>query len=250
MTLWGYDLWAVTLAFSRIGTLVMLMPGIGEAAVPARARLGFALLLSIMLAPQVAPAPDDVWGASGQVISELAVGFVLGGVARILMTGLATAGQIFGLETGLSFAQTADPLSGTTGGQAGQIISVFLGLLGTVLVFATNLHHVFIRGIVESYVAFAPGKGFSVGDASDFALEAFSDAFRIGLQIAAPVVVAGFVFRIGLGVLARLAPSIQVFFVAMPLNILGGFIVLTLGLSSGMLVWLDRLQHYASSGWR
>jgi flagellar biosynthetic protein FliR len=250
MTLWGYDLWAVTLAFARIGTLVMLMPGIGEAAVPARARLGLALLLSIMLAPQVAPAPDDVWGASGQVISELAVGFVLGGVARILMTGLATAGQIFGLETGLSFAQTADPLSGTNGGQAGQIISVFLGLLGTVLVFATNLHHMFIRGIVESYTTFAPGKGFSVGDASDFALEAFSDAFRIGLQIAAPVVVAGFVFRIGLGVLARLAPSIQVFFVAMPLNILGGFIVLTLGLSSGMLVWLDRLQHYASSGWR
>ena len=249
MTLWGYDLWAVTLAFARIGSLVMLMPGIGEAAVPARARLGFALLLSVMLAPQVAPAPGDVWGASGQVISEIAVGLVLGGVARILMTGLATAGQIFGLETGLSFAQTADPLQGAAG-QAGQIVSVFLGLLGTTLVFATNLHHVFLRGIVESYSTFAPGKGFSVGDASDFALAAFVDAFRIGLQIAAPVVVAGFVFRLGLGVLARMAPSIQVFFVAMPLNILGGFIVLTLGLSAGMLVWLDRLQHYATSGWR
>ncbi len=247
MTLWGYDLWSVTLAFSRIGALVMLMPGIGEGAVPARARLGFALLLSIMLAPQVAAAPGDVWGASGQVISEIAVGLVLGGVARILMTGLATAGQIFGLETGLSFAQTADPMQG---GQGGQIVSVFLGLLGTTLVFATNLHHVFLRGIVESYTTFAPGKGFSVGDASDFALSGFADAFRIGLQIAAPVVVAGFVFRLGLGVLARLAPSIQVFFVAMPLNILGGFIVLTLGISSGMLVWLDRLQHYASSGWR
>ena len=247
MTLWGYDLWSVTLAFARIGTLVMLMPGIGEAAVPGRARLGFAVLLSIMLAPQVASAPGDVWGASGIVISEVAVGFVLGGVARILMTGLATAGQIFGLETGLSFAQTADPLQGQ---QAGQIVSVFLGLLGATLVFATNLHHVFLLGIRDSYTAFAPGKGFSVGDASDFALDAFSDAFRIGLQIAAPVVVAGLVFRLGLGILARLAPSIQVFFVAMPLNILGGFIILTLGLSSGMLVWLDRLQHYAAAGWR
>lgn len=247
MTIWGYDLWSVTLAFARIGTLVMLMPGIGESSVPSRVRLGFAVLLSIMLAPQVAPAPGDVWGASGMVIAEVAVGFVLGGVARILMTGLSTAGQIFGLETGLSFGQTADPLQGE---QAGQIVAVFLGLLGVTLVFATNLHHVFLLGIRDSYKVFPPGKGFSVGDASDFALDAFTDAFRIGLQIAAPVMVAGLVFRLGLGVLARLAPSIQVFFVAMPLNILGGFIVLTLGLSSGMLVWLDRLQHYAAAGWR
>jgi flagellar biosynthesis protein FliR len=246
MALWGYDLWSVTLAFARIGSLVMLMPGLGEAAVPARARLGFALLLSIMLAPQVAPAPDDVWGASGIVIGEIAVGLVLGGVARILMTGLATAGQIFGLETGLSFAQTADP---TQAGQ-GQVIAVFLGLMGIALVFATNLHHVFIRGIADSYSVFAVGKPFPVGDAADFAVEAFSDAFRIGLQIAAPVVLAGLVFRLGLGVLARLAPSIQVFFVAMPLNIMGGFIILTLGLSSGMLVWLDRLQAFGVAGWR
>lgn len=249
MTLWGYDLWSVTLAFARIGSLVMLMPGVGEAAVPGRARLGFALLLSIMLAPTVAPAPADVWGASGLVIGEIAVGITLGGVARILMTGLATAGQIFGLETGLSFAQTADPIA-SQNGQAGQIIAVFLGLMGTTLVFATNLHHVFIRGIADSYSAFAVGKPFPVGDAADFALEAFSDAFRIGLQIAAPVVVAGFVFRLGLGVLSRLAPSIQVFFVAMPLNIMGGFIILTLGLSTGMLVWLDRLQSFGAAGWR
>lgn len=246
MTLWGYDLWSVTLAFARIGSLVMLMPGLGEAAVPARARLGFALLLSIMLAPQVAPAPDDVWGASGIMIGEIAVGLVLGGVARMLMTGLATAGQIFGMETGLSFAQTADP----TQAGSGQVISVFLGLMGIALVFATNLHHVFIRGIADSYQVFGVGKPFPVGDAADFAVDAFSDAFRIGLQIAAPVVVAGLVFRLGLGVLSRLAPSIQVFFVAMPLNIMGGFIILTLGLSSGMLVWLDRLQAFGMAGWR
>jgi flagellar biosynthetic protein FliR len=246
MTLWGFELWAVTLAFARIGALVMLMPGLGEAAVPARARLGFALLLSIMLAPEVAPAPASLWGASGQIISELAVGLVLGGVARIMMTALATAGQIFGLETGLSFAQTTDP----TQGQAGQIIGVFLGLLGVTLVFATNLHHVFLLGIRDSYQVFAVGKPFSVGDAADFALGGFADAFRIGLQIAAPVVVAGLIFRLGLGVLARLAPTIQVFFIAMPLNILGGFVILTLGLSAGMLVWLDSMEKYAGGGWR
>lgn len=241
MTLWGYDLWAVTLAFARIGAVVMLMPGVGEASVPARARLGFALLLAIMLAPEIPSAPPSLFGASGAIVGEIAIGIVLGGVARIVMTALATAGQIFALETGLSFAQTADPLLG----QVGQIVSVFLGLLGTTLVFATDLHHVFLLGIRDSYAVFAPGRPIPVGDGADLALGAFADAFRIGLQIAAPVVVAGLVFRLGLGVLARLAPSIQVFFVALPLNILGGFVVLTLGLSAGMLVWLDALQTYA-----
>jgi flagellar biosynthetic protein FliR len=246
LTLWGFDIWAIALAFARIGALVMLMPGLGEAAVPARVRLGFALLLSIMLAPNAAPQPDDVWAASGQVISEIAVGLTLGGVARILMTGLATAGQIFGLETGLAFAQINDP----TATQAGQIISVFLGLMGVTLVFATNLHHLFIGGIRDSYEVFAPGKAPIMGDAAELALRAFSDAFRIGVQIAAPVIVAGLVFRLGLGVLARLTPQIQVFFVALPLNIMGGFLILALGLSAGMLVWLERLQTHAAGGWR
>jgi flagellar biosynthesis protein FliR len=127
-------------------------------------------------------------------------------------------------------------------------VSVFLGLLGVTMVFATNLHHLFLLGIRDSYRIFTPGAPFPVSDAADYALMGFAEAFRIGLQIAAPVIVAGFVFRLGLGVLARLAPSIQVFFVAMPLNILGGLVILTLGLSAGMLVWIDALQRYAAPG--
>lgn len=85
----------------------------------------------------------------------------------------------------------------------------------------------------------------SAGDALQAALRAFGDSFRIGVQIAAPLMLAGIVFRLGLGVLNRLIPQIQVFFVAMPANVLGGFIIFALALSTGMLLWLDRLQVFA-----
>ncbi len=58
---------------------------------------------------------------------------------------------------------------------------------------------------------------------------------------------AGLVYRIGLGVLSRLIPTIQVFFVAMPINVLGGFVIFALALSAGVLVWLDRLQTFAQT---
>jgi flagellar biosynthetic protein FliR len=246
LTLYGVSLWAGALLFVRIGTLVMLLPGLGEASVPPRARLGLAIMLTALLAPllqgAVPPPPDDPFAMTGIVVSELFVGLMFGACARLLMTGLATAGQIMGLETGLSFAQTADP----TMSQTGQLFAVFLGVFGIALVFATDLHHAFLRGIVGTYSILAPGAAASPGDAAQLAVDVTAQSFRVGLQVAAPVIVGGLIFRVGLGVLARLIPTIQVFFVALPLQILGGFFLIALGLSAGMIVWLDSLQQYAS----
>ncbi|HVY02533.1 MAG TPA: flagellar biosynthetic protein FliR, partial [Caulobacterales bacterium] len=183
-----------------------------------------------------------VGAMAAMVTAEIAVGLLLGGVARMLMTALGTAGQIVGLETGLAFAQTTDP----TQGQAGQLVGVFLGLFGVTMVFATGLHHLFIAAVVGSYDAFAPLQMPDLGDGAAFAVKGASDAFRIGVQMAAPLMLAGLVFRVGLGILSRLIPQIQVFFVALPLNVLGGFVILAFGLSAGILVWLDAMQRFAS----
>jgi flagellar biosynthetic protein FliR len=246
LDLYGVDVWAAALVFARVGAMVMLLPGFGEPAIPARVRLGFALLLAFALAPTLAghiPEPmQSAWGMSGQVISETLIGVLLGGAARLLVSSLATAGQIIGLEMGLSFAQTADPTM--TG--SGQLVAVFLGLMGIALIFATGLHHMFLLGVAGSYDVIAPGTPPPVGDAAQLALETTSKSFLVGFQIATPLIVAGLIFRLGLGVLSRLIPQIQVFFVALPLQMLGGFIILTLGLSTGMLVWLESLESYAN----
>jgi flagellar biosynthetic protein FliR len=246
LDLYGVNVWEATLVFARVGAMVMLLPGFGEPAIPARIRLGFALVLAMALAPALANSIPDpattAWGMSGQIITETIIGVMLGGAARLLVSSLATAGQIIGLEMGLSFAQTADPTM--TG--SGQLVAVFLGLMGIALIFATGLHHMFLLGVAGSYEVIAPGAAVPVGDAAELALETTSKSFLVGFQIATPLIVAGLIFRLGLGVLSRLIPQIQVFFVALPLQMLGGFIILALGLSTGMLVWLASLESYAN----
>jgi flagellar biosynthetic protein FliR len=223
-----------------------LLPGYGEPAVPGRIRLGFALAMAIALGPALAnnvpPAAPTAWGMAFQVGAEAFIGILLGGAARMLVSSLATAGQIVGMEMGISFAQTADPTA--TG--SGQLVSVFLGVMGVALIFATGLHHMFLQGIAGSYQVISLGAPPPMGDAAELALEATSASFRVGFQIAVPLVVAGMIFRVGLGVLSRLIPQIQVFFVALPLQIMGGLVVFALGLSTGMLIWLDSLERYAN----
>src|SRR5262249_13996750 len=134
MTFWGFDIFSVALIFARVGSMVMLMPGFGDSMVPANARLGLALGLCLVLAPIIGPGlrrmSEDLGTTVAMLVDEIAVGLLIGGLARMLMAALTTAGQIAGLETGLSFAQTADP----TQGQAGEIISVFLGLFGVTMI--------------------------------------------------------------------------------------------------------------------
>jgi flagellar biosynthesis protein FliR len=245
VTLFGFPLWDAAILFARIGAMLTVLPGFAEPFVPARIRLSFAVVVSVALAPalvDVLPdAPQALDAAVGLIISEVLIGLMIGIVARILFAALATAGQIVGLETGMSFAQINDP----TMTQSGQIVSVFLAIMGATLIFATNLHHEFIRGFVNSYSVFAPRGELPVGDATAWVVSAVGQSFLIGVQIGAPLMLAGLVFRAGLGVLSRLAPQIQVFFVAMPLNLLGGFMIFALTLSMGMLIWLDRLQRFA-----
>jgi flagellar biosynthesis protein FliR len=246
LTLYGVEIWAVALLFARAGSMIMLLPGFGEPSIPGRLRLSFALAFAIAVAPALAdrmPAPaTTVLGITGQIGGEVLIGIMLGGAARLLVSALGTAGQIIGVDMGLAFAQTADP----TMTQSGQLLAVFLGVMGISLIFATGLHHMFLQGVAGSYEVIAPGAPPPVGDAAKLALETTASSFRVGLQIALPVVVAGLIFRVGLGVLSRLIPQIQVFFVILPLQVMGGFVVFALGLSTGMLIWLDSLERYAT----
>lgn len=245
LTLYGIDVWTAALVFARVGAIVMLLPGFGEAAVPGRIRLALALLLAIMLAPQLAdrvpPPLASAWGMAFQVTSESLIGVLIGGAARLLLAALSTAGQIVGLEIGIAFAQITDP----TISQAGQLTAVFLSLLGVTLIVATGLDHMFLRGLVGTYDIIALGAPPPVEDAAELALRTTARSFQVGFQVATPIIAAGMMFRVGLAVLSRLIPQIQVFFIVLPLQIMGGLVVFALGLSTGMLIWLESVESYA-----
>lgn len=233
------QVFAFFLVFVRIGTVLMFIPGFGEAFIPVRVRLALAFVLTISLGAVVAdtlPAlPDTPIQLFFVIAGELVIGALIGGTARITMSALHVAGTVIAFLTSLGFALFLDPTQGT---QAA-LIATFLNLLGLVLIFATNLHLVMIQAMYDSYVLFTPGTTIPVGDFAELAIRLVSGAFRIGIQMAAPFIAYGLVFYVSLGILARLMPQFQVFFIAMPLQIMVGLSILAVVLPALMMWFLN-----------
>src|SRR3954452_10003188 len=209
---------AFMLVFARIGTMVMLLPGLGELSVPVRVRLTVALVLTAILLPlHRAAYPLDL-AVPGPVLAllfqQLLIGAVLGLTARLTISALQVAGSVVAQQLGLGFVTAVDP----TQGQQGVIIGNFLSLLGVTLIFATDLHHLIIAALDDSYSLFRPGDIPLFGDVAKLFTETIAGAFRVGVQLSAPFLVFGLLFNLGLGVLSRLMPQMQVFFVGLPLS--------------------------------
>ncbi len=229
------------LVFARTGAMVMLLPPIGDANVPARVRLMLALAIAIALAPTVASAypqtaPPNMAALVVMIAEEVTVGVLVGTLARIIMSSISVAGTIIAAQTGLSYAEALDP---TSHGQQGAVIGNFLSMLAVVLVFGANLHHLAIGAVAGSYHLIPPGTSLPTGDMAEMAIRIVSGSFLLGFQLAAPFLVFGFAVNAGFGVLARMMPQLQVFFVATPLNITIGFVVLALLLGSMMTLFLN-----------
>ena len=110
------------------------------------------------------------------------------------------------------------------------------------LIFATDLHHLVIAALNDSYTLFQPGDVPLLGDIAALTTRTVASAFRIGIQLSAPFLVFGLLFNLGLGVLSRLMPQMQVFFVGMPLSILVGFLILLLVVGAMMATFLGSVE--------
>ena len=230
------------LAFARIGAMVMLLPGLGEVNIPVRIKLATALLLTMIVLPLHRQAYQvDLQALSPMLVMmvhEIVIGIVLGATARVTLSALQVAGSVIAQQMGLGFVTAVDP----TQGQQGVLIGNFLTMLGVTLLFSTDSHHLVIAALSDSYKIFAPGEVIPSGDVASLATRAFAAAFKIGLQLSAPFLVFGLVFNIGLGVLARLMPQMQVYFVGAPLSILIGFLIFGLVLAAMMGTFLGYFE--------
>lgn len=236
------QIYAAGLVFLRVGAVVMLLPGVGEAFVPPRIRLAFALLLAMCLAPialpTLPPMPETLGELGGQVIKELIIGLVLGSLMKITLSALLIAGEVMSMQTTLAFSQTANPMQA----QPTSALGSFLSLLGVTLIFATNLHYMFIGAIARSYTLFAPAKHVLVRDAVTVVVSETAAAFALGVQLAAPVIAFAMVFNVASGLVGRVMPQFHIFFAATPLSLLLGMSVFALSMGAGALTWLDRYQ--------
>jgi flagellar biosynthetic protein FliR len=236
--------------FSRIGAILMLMPALGEDMIPMRMRLSFALAFTLVLYPLLSPSlpamPEDVMAIIGLIFHELAIGIMLGAIVRITVMATQVAGAIIAFQTGLSSAMAADP---TQVGVQGAVFGSFLSFLGMVLIFATDLHHVALAATYDSYMVFPLDAPLMFDDAAQLAIRTVASAFSVGIQMSAPFIVFGLVFNLGAGILARLMPALQVYFLLMPANIFIGLALFAMLLVMMMGWYLSHFEAHLAM-WR
>lgn len=220
------------LVFARLGAAAMILPGLGEQEVPPQIRLALGLALVPMLLPVVAPAlpptPDSGGAAVRLVLIEVLIGLWLGGLARLVTLAFAVAGQAVALMMGLASALVPDQ---QLGGQ-GTVASRLLSLLAVVLVLSTGLYALPLRALVQSYAVLPAGEMWPAGEAAEVFARAAADSFSLALQLASPFILGAIVLNVALGLLSRLAPQVQVYFVAIPGQILAGIALLAFLLPS------------------
>ncbi|MBV8792914.1 MAG: flagellar type III secretion system protein FliR [Pseudolabrys sp.] len=234
---------AFLLVFGRVGTMIMLLPGVGELSVPVRVRLTIALLLTAILLPLHRNAYTIDLKELGPIIlmlgQEMLVGAILGLTARLAISALQVAGSVVAQQLGLGFVTAVDP----TQNQQGMLVGNFLTVLGVTLIFATDLHHLVIAGLNDSYTLFHPGEMPVTGDMAQLITRTIGTAFKVGIQLSAPFLVFGLLFNIGLGVLSRLMPQMQVFFIGLPLSIILGLLLLLLVIGAMMGIFVGYIEN-------
>lgn len=230
------NIFAFLLVFTRIGAIFMVSPGFGEGFISPRVRLSLAIAVSFLVTrfvvDQLPPEPANFLALFVLLSGEIVVGLIIGGALRLAVSALHVGGTIIAQQSGLAAAQFFDPSQMAQGA----VTSSFLTLMGLTMIFVTDLHHLMLQGTYASYQLFPVGAIPDFGDVAMLMTDFVAGSFKLGFQISAPFLVYGLTFYIGIGLINRLMPQVQIFFVAMPLQIALAFAVLAIT-SGASIMW-------------
>lgn len=203
----------------RISSLLVTAPILGDAQVPARARILLALALTAVIAPLHASAPAVLsaawWGAAG---AEVAIGLLIGFAFRLVFEGVRMGAEAASGATGLSFAQLTDPVGGMPTAAIGSLYS----MLAALAFLALNGHLLIVQVLAESFVQLPPDPIRLAAQLLTFAAQVLA----AGVLLAAPVMAAMLGVYLALGAISKAAPALNLFAVGFPAALLVGLIAL------------------------
>lgn len=233
------------LVFARLGCAMMLLPGFSDTTVPMEVRLFLALGLSFIFVPVLEPfipkdIPQQPVAFGLLVINEMLIGLFIGLMSQIMLISMNLASVFIAHATSLSSAFTFNPQMATQS----TVISSFISLLIIVMIFVTDLHHLLLLGIIDSYRLLPVAPALVYGDMAYSLAEGISFALRIGLMIVAPFIIVSFGVFIAMGLVARLVPQIQVFILSIPVQIITGLIVFMTTISAMMLYFIEQYSSF------
>ena len=221
----GEGIWVAAAIFTRVGAALFLVPGIGERAIPVRVRLSAALLITVLLAPMVAPLvplqPPTGAALMTVLASEALSGLVIGLAFRLLVFALQIAG--FVAAQSISIAQM---FGSGVAPEPEPTIASLLSMGGITLLLMAGLHVHLVVALVQLYDVFPFGRFPFGSDLAEWGIEQVSRAFSLGVALAAPFVAIGFIYNLALGALNRAMPQLLVALVGVPFLIWIGLVVL------------------------
>lgn len=230
---------AFILVFVRVGTAIMIMPGIGNAFVPPNIRLYFALAFTFVVFPILqdrVPNPlPETFTFFTMIMMEFIAGLFLGTVMRILLAAIDIAGMIIATQSSLANAQLFNPSFASQG----SIVGAFLTMIAILLLLVTDMHHLMITGIIESYDLILINQIPPMGDMANIIIQQVGFAFKIAIQMTAPFLIIVTLLNVGMGVMSKVMPQVQVFMLAVPIQVTLSLITLGIIMSTMMLYWLS-----------
>ena len=217
------------LLLARVSGLFVIAPFFGSMNVPQTIRVGATVAVSFAIFPVVdsmgtVQAPAAVIAFAIAVLRELFIGWLIGFVAYVSFAAINMAGKMMDMQVGFSIVNVMDP----TSGQQIPLIGSFLYNLGLIVFVVTNGHHILISALVGSFTS-VPLLAVN----PDISLVELIAKFTVGIfttgaQIAIPVTFAVLMTNVGLGILARTMPQLNIFVVGVPMHIIIGLGVLSI----------------------
>lgn len=215
------------LALTRIAALIAAAPIFGNQTVPKQVKISLSLLLTVAVVPMIQMNPDlEILTMSGffpLAFKETLIGLFLGFNAKLVFEGFQFAGRLISNQMGLNVAELIDPESGSQASPIGN----FFGLLAIVLFLNLNGHHLILTALYKSFEMAPLGseRWLAFGAQKDM-MTMLNSMFVIGVKLAAPSMVALFLMEASMGIMARIVPQMNIFFVGQPLRLgVGLFIV-------------------------
>ena len=220
---------AFLLMLTHISGIFLISPFFGSMNIPMFFRVGIALAMSVVLFPVVdglgtPETPPSIIMFGAAVLGELFIGWLIGFVAYISFAAITMAGKVMDMQVGFAVVNVVDP----TSGQQIPLIGSFLYNLAVIILLVTNGHHMLIAALVESFRA-VPLAGLEANISLALIIANFTGTiFLTGMKIAMPITFAILLTNVGLGILSRTMPQMNIFVVGIPMQLMIGLFVLSM----------------------
>ncbi|MAU96868.1 MAG: flagellar type III secretion system protein FliR [Fulvimarina sp.] len=238
------------LIFCRVGTCLLVMPGISSARIPAQVRLFLSFAVSLALAPGLLPVVEPLVKSADEsqhlylIFSEAMVGFFIGMLGRSFMLALSFGGHV--IANCIGMGQSLGPAIEEQ--EQSSAITSLVTMTATTLIFVLNLHAEIARALVASYSTITPALGFTARTSLVAITDNLSEAFLLCLRISSPFIFYAVIVNLAIGLANKMTPTIPIYFISMPFVLAGGVVLFGYTIGDFLTIFMQEFQNWVLRG--